>query len=607
MRRSWVLANFVVVVDADAERRAQFIRAIQPQMAVVDGMQLGSCFQGDCFILWAAVPQAPVSHVANSKGAAVLWGEAIPGPGPERIDAVGLRDRWQMLEEEPPDAYDGFYAAVVHDSRQRLIVGADLLGLFPVYYYVARGVVLIGASPELFRYHPVFRMEFNPAGLVGILLTNGLVEGRTLLKGVQRLSPGHLFVWSPREGSREVCQYQIPESTRYSNLKIREHVEILDDALKQAIKRHVPSGRLYGLLLSGGLDSRLLGGYLKECRIAAEALTWGLPTDIEMECAIPVARTLGFPHRSFEPTAEAYITGAQLQARYEHLANGFSQVRVWDYPSRLRDLSTRSVTGLLLDSVISPPHSVQESALSRPSDEQVETALLLHNERGIRADVLEKLLRREVFGDLVQEIVARLREQYANAAQSNFRRMWRFGLRHRARFHVGSAAHRFSFGSWPILPALDRHVLEDVAGMPTVSMEDRLIEKELLCSRFPELAALPLDRSSYDTLPLRPRLRHLISQHLLRRFARLHRVLLAVAGKRKLERRYWYRTLDFNGAGWAGVRRIAEPNRKRVYTLFQQDTFDSIVPVADIRFSNTQGIVNVRLLLGTMLWAKDHL
>jgi asparagine synthase (glutamine-hydrolysing) len=603
------LANFVVVVDTDEERRAQFIRTIQPRMAIVGGQQLGFCSHEDCCVVWASAPQAPVSQVADSKGAAVLWGEAIPGPGPERVDAIGLRDQWRGVEQHPPSAYDGFYAGVVHDSQQGLIVGADLLGLFPVYYGWAGGALLVGASPEMFRHHSAFRMEFNPAGLVGILLTNGLVEGQTLIKGVKRLSSGHLLIWRRDDSPREVLQYQVPLSTRYSDLTIRAHVEILDKALEDSIKCHVPPGRQYGLLLSGGLDSRLVGGYLKDNHIEAEALTWGLPTDFEMQCATPVARTLGFPHHTFEPTAEDYITGAQLQANYEYLANGFNQVRMWGLPPTLRDLSTRVVTGLVLDKVISPL-PIYESPFTRLSDQPFENVLTLRNEAGIRPEVLKKLLRGEVFGDLVQDMFSCLRNEYANAADSDFRRGWRFELWHRARFHVGSGAHRLTFGSWPVLPALNRQLFEVLAGMPAASVDDRLVEKELLCTRFPELASLPLDRSSYNTLPLKPRLRQLLSQHLQSRFDSLRRVLRALARRKMLERRFWTRTTDFNGPGWLGVRRIAEPNRKQVYCFFRRDVFDSIVPAADIKVQNTNGMVSgsgIKLLLGTMLWAGDHL
>lgn len=574
-------------------------------MAIVSGLEFGSCFQCDCSVLWAAAPGAPISQVADARGIAVLWGEALAGPGPERVDALTLRRHWQAYGVTPPQPYDGFYAGMVFEPERGLTCGADLLGLFPVYYCAAGDALLIGSSPELFRHHPAFRFQFNPVGLVGILLTNGLLNGQTISKGVQRLSPGHLLVWCPGKNPRELRQYAIPESTRYADLPLQAHVEILDDAVHDAIKRHVRSGERYGLLLSGGLDSRLLGGYLAEAGVEVEAFTWGLPTDIEMRCAIAVARRLGFPHRRFEPSPEAYVTGAKLQANYEQLANGFNQIRLWDICPRLADLATRSVTGLVLDGVVAP-HGIYESQLNPLSRDPLERALALQNQLGIPPEALRKLLRSDVFGDLVSEITAELRREYANAGSSDFGRAWRFLLAHRARFHAGSAAHRFSFGSWPVLVALDRKVIEAAAGISEASLRDRLAERELLCNRFPGLASLPVDRGSYDTLPLRPQIQHLLARQL----QPLRRLLPPGRAKRRTERRYWYRTTDLDGPGWRGVRRVAEPHRKRIYTLFQQDAFDAIVPPAAIPFqsvTNTVGGSGVKLLLGSMLWAENHL
>ena len=599
------MANFVVVVDEDAERRGLFLRAIQPRMALVEGLQLGSCSQGDFSSLWAAAPGAPISQVADSQGAAVLWGEAIPGPGPERIDAVGLREQWQGIKGNPPEAYDGFYAGVVQDRQRGLIVGADLLGLFPVYYCTAGGAVLIGSSPEMFRYHPEFRVELNPAGLVGILLTNGLVGGQTLLKGVQRLSPGHLLVWRAGSSPREVCQYQIPVSTRYFDLPFGAHVEILDQAVKAAIQRHVPGGKRYGLLLSGGLDSRLLGGYLQEKGTETVALTLGLPTEIEMQCAIPVARTLRFPHRGLEIPSEVYVAGAQLQSDYEHLANGFNQIRMWSVHSYLRDLAPRIVAGHILDGVIGP-YGIYGSSDSELPGTSFEKVLKYHVNLGIRSEILTRLLRTNFFGDVVPETLAYLRKVYASYSDSNSQSAWCFLLGHRARFHVGSAPHRLSFGSWVALPVLDRQILEAAAGMPATSIADRVAEKELLCKRFPALAALPLAGDS-ATLCLKPRLRNLVLQQIVRRLAPLRR---ALPFSTKHERRYWYRVNDFNGSAWKGVRRMAESHRSKMYSLFDKDMFDSILPPPDVPFRSTNGMVfdsGAKLLLASMIWAKDHL
>jgi asparagine synthase (glutamine-hydrolysing) len=594
------LANFVIVVDPDPSRRAEFVRTIEPKLAIVRGLERGSCCQGDCSVVWAAAPGVPISCIADAGGLAVLWGDATSER--ERVDSFALRGSWKSIQDSLPQPYDGFYAGAVFDCERGLTVGADLLGLFPVYYWAAGDVVIVGSSPDLFRQHAAFRPAFNPAGLAGILLTNGLVDGQTLEKSVRRLSAGHLLRWVAGKSPRELCQYEVPRLTPNSGVSFQAHLENFDNALRSAIKRHVRSGKRHGLLLSGGLDSRLLSGYLAETGVEVQAFTWGLPTDIEMHCAQAVARTLGFPHRHFEPSPEGFVRGAKIQADYEHLANGFNQIRLWDIVPHLAGLGAQSVTGLVLDSAIKP----YGTGRSEPSADPLDRSVARQNERGIPAEILRNLLRREVFGDVLLDVLAQLRRKYASAGLSDFRRAWLFGLGHRGRFHVGSAAHRFSFGTWPVLAALDRKVLEVLAAMPAESLEDRLIERELLAHRFPELAALPLDRGSDHPMPLKPKLRHLVAERMRERLSPLRRLVPLP----RTERRYWHRTTDLDGPGWLLVRQAAEPHRERIYALFRQDVFDTVVPSPLVPFQRVKSAVGasgVKLLLGSMLWAEKHL
>ena len=70
-------------------------------------------------------------------------------------------------------------------------------------------------------------MEFDPEGLVGILLVNGLFKGRTLLKGVKRLEAGNLLLWERDKRPREIQQYCIPFSDKYYDFSIDEAIDAL--------------------------------------------------------------------------------------------------------------------------------------------------------------------------------------------------------------------------------------------------------------------------------------------------------------------------------------------------------------------------------------------
>jgi hypothetical protein len=62
-------------------------------------------------------------------------------------------------------------------------------------------------------------------------------------------------------------------------------------------------------------------------------------------------------------------------------------------------------------------------------------------------------------------------------------------------------------------------MLEAAAGILTAGLAERAAEIELLRQEFPNLAALPLDRNSYDTRPVIPQPRVLIVQALRRRLS----------------------------------------------------------------------------------------
>nr|MBA2708435.1 hypothetical protein [Gemmatimonadaceae bacterium] len=179
----------------------------------MDSLRIDGFETGDFAAVWAANDRAPVSTESSATGAAVIWGDAIPGPGSERLDAPGLVREWQSQRSVPPP-FDGFYAALLYDTMQGLTAGCDLLGFFPLYYAVSSDALLIGASPELFRHHRQFPAGLSPEGLTGILLTHAVFEGRSILSGVRRLRPGHILKWQAGADPVELVQYTIPATPR---------------------------------------------------------------------------------------------------------------------------------------------------------------------------------------------------------------------------------------------------------------------------------------------------------------------------------------------------------------------------------------------------------
>jgi len=591
------MANFIICCDSNEERKKKFLSQIEPLIAPIEGLVISTISAEVFSVVWAANKKAPVSFFKNDRGLGIIWGDAFCSE--YKLTAEKLIDIWDADQDRLFDSFDGFYAAATFKYRSGLVVGTDILGLFPVYYYVSDNIILVGSSPELFKYHPLFYAEFNPAGLVGILLTNSIVDNETLLKGVKRLDAGHALLWPKGNDYREIQQYTIPISTMYFDMPYNAQLHLLDELLSHAIFRYSEEGQI-GLLLSGGLDSRTVGGYIKSFRDDTLAFTIGENTDIEMQCAIKVAKSLTMQHHAFPIENDRYPLYANLQTTWEHCANGFNNIWGWGIPSQIKNFPQRIATGFILDVALGGafPKAINK-ALS------FDTLFQQDNSWGVAPDTLTTLLKINIFGDLIQALIRKLKIQYEKYADYETKRILCYKLRHRQRFHVGGVVWQISFGSWPILPILDKQILEVIGGLPAATLSERRAQKDLLCLKFPNLAAIPLDTNSYKPVILRPRLRHLLSNYLQDRVKPLNNCLNGLRFGEKIEKRHYYRLYDFNNPGWVEVRRQAEKYRDCAADFFNMDVFNKLLPPPETKIHFKDGISDasgLKNLLGFLLW-----
>lgn len=584
------MANFIALVDPDVERRHRFLREAGPQLAIVDGLAEGRLENGRFSAVWAAAPDAPIDVASHGDRSSLLFGDAFNGD--LRLDAESLLRRTATSDAL---AYDGFHAAIASDGRGELVALGDRLGLFPIFYATSTDgtVLVVGSSPELFRVHPLFPARPSVRGLVGLLLAHGIVGGRTLLEGVRRLSVGHALFYSCNRDAREVEQSGIETSADVDTLDFSGHVERLDSVWRATLARHVPADRPVGLLLSGGRDSRLIAGYLADLEREVRTLSLGRASDYDAGSAATVAQTLGFEHRRIDIPEARLPEWASLQARWEHLSAGFSNVHTWAAIPAMRILASRCASGYLRE--------IREVPLgSGGFDGWIEGP----HGHGIRPDLLRAMLR-PVYAGVVDDVVEELRGLWNASSPHPGDRAWRFLLRHGWRAHPGGVLWRFSLGSWPILPLLDRRLLDLLASLPDSTLADRRAQDALLRRHFFSLTRLPLDRNGHDTMPLEPSLpRRVINPALLRL-----RSVRSRLGGGDADRRYYRRVYDIESDGWLAVRERAEPGREALGRLFDLTALNGVLPPppAPLRLEHPirDGFVP-KLFLGLMLWALDH-
>lgn len=568
------MPNFLLIHDPDTVRRQFAALRARDRVAFLPRMQAELTLTPHYAIAWAAAPMAPVDQYCapTPDGTdCLLFGEPHDGEG--RIQRAEDFCRRHEIDWETPNRLNGYYAALLVHPRRGVRVEADVLGVLPVYHWQKDDVLLVGSSPELFRCHPSFETALDVQGAAALLLTSGLVGRHTLARGVYRLPADHRLLRAPGGSVRELAPP--PPSPA-------DPIASVDDAMEQAAELHehflraaLRNSRRPGLLLSGGLDSRLLAGFATEMGRRPTCVTFGRPEDLDAHCAIEVAQALELPQTLCDVLPADYAAYALSSVTWEQLSAGLYVLPMgWNLcvrpPASEMD---RMICGLSLDAVIGGPKHIASTA-GPLAFEQLRIGRL-----GYGREQLDELIAAPELARACAEIREHLVDEYESSESSDTLREWRMNLTHRHRFAVGACAWRYSLFSWPVMPALDRALIDLARRLPHAVIKDRQVQTRMLVARFPQLARLVLDRNHIDPVPLIAPPSSWLSR--VRRKARkLRRRCEVWMGH---DPRFYVRTMEFNGPGWRVVRALADDARGAASDLFHPRAIQRLLPPSQVR------------------------
>ena len=558
------MSNFLYIVDPDHGRRAAFVARARIELAFLPHFEVSVASTTGADFVAAVAPGAPLSHHFSDTGALHLLGDALTADNRGALDASALA---HGPDFDAPANCNGYYVAVRSDTLLGHRLEADVLGLFPVYYWWSGTVLLAGSSPACFRHHPLFNWTVDLHAVAALLLTSSMVEGRALMSGVRRLARDHVLLFRPGEGTRELPPPELPPAQ--PNRELREIVAEVHARHSHFIAASLARSQRPGLLLSGGLDSRLLAGITTEREIRPHCFTFGRSSDMDAICATGVARELELPLTRLDVDFSLYPLHAENSMHWEQLSGGLYAIPIgWNMATAPRTLAIdRIVCGLTLDAVTGGAKAVASTANGAHFD-QLRIGTL-----GFDEAELELLIRDPALKSACADVRARVVDNYLRAGDNDYQRTWWTNLLHRQRFPVGNCAWRYAAYAWPVLPSLDRGLVALMASLPRELTVKRRVQTGLLTTRFPSLAALELDRNYFDTRPLIGD--RSLFQKIRRRATKFSRMLQMRLGR---ETRFYVRTMDFNSPGWRAIRASAEPDRARASDLFHLDGLAQLLP-----------------------------
>src|SRR5271156_804866 len=163
-----------------------------------------------------------------------------------------------LYEELGPRCLDrlrGMFAFAIWDGNtETLFLARDRVGIKPLYYSLSETSLVFGSEIKAILADPSVKREIAPEIIDRFLTFLYLPGEETLLKGIQKLSPGHYLL--VKDGKPVKRQYWDLPFTEPSAAKSFSDAEAeLVSLLAEAVKLHMIADVPVGVLLSGGVDS----------------------------------------------------------------------------------------------------------------------------------------------------------------------------------------------------------------------------------------------------------------------------------------------------------------------------------------------------------------
>jgi asparagine synthase (glutamine-hydrolysing) len=211
--------------------------------------------------------------------------------------------------------FNGMFAFALWDeAEQALYLARDRFGEKPLYYSWQNGDFVFGSELKALVEHPSFRREVDPESVALFLRFNYVPWPRSIYRNTYKLGPGQFLRVEPgREPSapraywslQELVEQRAPLAIDPADPAL---AEVVDAAMRTAVKLRMVSDVPLGAFLSGGIDSSLVVAMMQlQSSRPVKTFTigfWEAPYN-EAEDAARIAHHLGTEHH------ELYLSSQQ--------------------------------------------------------------------------------------------------------------------------------------------------------------------------------------------------------------------------------------------------------------------------------------------------------
>lgn len=209
----------------------------------------------------------------------------------------GQNDAAKMLNQ-----LNGMFAfAIWDDVKKRLLLGRDHLGIKPLYYAVKDGLLIFASEIRALLASDLMPKRLNKSTLGAYLKNQTVYAPETLVEGVWLLRPGH-FMEIENGKIRTKPYWSFEDKNAPLSISRLETEKLVRKTLRETIDRQMMSDVPFGAFLSGGIDSSVVVGLMRE-------VTSG---DID-------TFTISFAEKKFDETCYAKAISDRFQTKHHEI------------------------------------------------------------------------------------------------------------------------------------------------------------------------------------------------------------------------------------------------------------------------------------------------
>ena len=210
-----------------------------------------------------------------------------------------------------------FGLALWTESRRRLVLARDRMGIKPLYYSRRGEDIYFASELKAVFVHPEIDRTISLDGLNCYLRLNWVPAPHTLVRDIVKLPPAHFLAWENGETRTESYWRCAPEPL--PSISLQDVRQQLDSLLQDSVREHLVSDVPLGVWASGGIDSSTILHYAAAAspsRLKTFSITFKGRSFDESRYIREVAHLYGTDHTEFDLSPGPELVDAIQQFAY---------------------------------------------------------------------------------------------------------------------------------------------------------------------------------------------------------------------------------------------------------------------------------------------------